>query len=160
MHDSPGLNYKIKICRQEQADFLEIENRNFRPKFSAEFEILDLGVDEKEQGKLDQSVRFKLKVEIWSKLWILLEMANSANFWAILSRWLLRPWANLRKLSHFRTFGNFWAILISGLCLGYFGPILEHVSHIRIFWPFLGYFGQFWAILNSFENIWAILVYF
>ena len=72
MHDSPGLNYKIKICRQKQADFLEIENRNFRPKLSAEFEISDLEMKwalvETEQGELDQPVPFKLKIEFRRKI--------------------------------------------------------------------------------------------
>ena len=154
MHDSPGLNYYIKICRKKQAVLWKSENRNFRPKFSAEFEILDLGVKWAwaltEQEELDQSVPLKLRDDFRRKMWIWLKMAISANFWAILSRWLFKSWAYLRTLGHFRTFGNFWAILISGLCLGYFGPILENLSHIRICWQFWGYFGPFLAILNSF----------
>ena len=69
MHDSPGLNYYIKICKKKQ---VEIENRNFRPKFSAEFEILDMEMKwalvESEQGELDQSVPFKLKVDFRRKM--------------------------------------------------------------------------------------------
>ena len=71
MHDSPGLKYHVKMCTKKQADWRS-ENRKFWPKFSVEFEILDLEMKwalvETEQGELDQSVPFKLKVQFRKKI--------------------------------------------------------------------------------------------
>ena len=146
MHDSPGLNYYIKIWKKKQVDFLEVG----KPEFSAEIfsGIWDFGLGRGPKRARETGSISSIEIESWfsEKNVNVAKMTISA----ILSPRLLKPWANLRTIDHFRTFVNFWAILISWLYLGYFWANFRKFELYKNISAIFGYFGQFWAIWNSF----------